>query len=144
MQVREIMSQNVTSCTPESTLEEAARLMEEHDCGAIPVVEEGTEKLMGIVTDRDIVCRAVAQGRNPAETQVQECMSEAPATVLPDTDVEICCEIMEKEQVRRVPVVDLAGKCCGIVAQADIARRAPEHEVAEVVRDISQPSRRGS
>ena len=144
MQVREIMSPNVTSCAPESTLQEAARLMEEQDCGAIPVAEKGTGKLVGIVTDRDIACRAVAQGRNPQQTLVRECMSPTVATAQPDMNVEMCCQIMEKEQVRRVPVVDASGKCCGIVAQADLARRASEHEVAAVVRDISRPSRRGA
>lgn len=138
------MSRTVTSCTPEFPLQEAARLMAEHDCGAIPVTQNSTGKLVGLVTDRDIACRAVAHGRHPQQTPVRACMSTATATVQPDLDVETCGQIMEKQQVRRVPVVDQTGKCCGIVAQADIAQRAPEHEVAEVVRDISRPSQRGT
>jgi CBS domain-containing protein len=118
--------------------------MEEQDCGSLPVVDARTGKLVGIVTDRDIVCRAVARGKDPRTTHARECMSDALATVRPDSELEECCQLMESEQVRRVPVVDHAGKCCGIVAQADIARRAPENKSAEVLKTVSQPSSHGS
>lgn len=94
-------------------------LMVEHDCGAIPVVEdERNRKPVGIVTDRDITCRTVAEGKNPLEMTVGDCMTGSCATVSQKDDVEDCCRIMEENQVRRVPVVDDGG----IVAQADIAR----------------------
>jgi len=143
MRISEIMSRKVTSCAPEASIQDAARLMENGDCGAIPVVEVDSGKVVGILTDRDIACRAVAHGRNPQGTKVRDCMSNVPVTVKADMELELCCQIMEKEQVRRVPVVDETGKVCGIVSQADIAQKAPEHEVAEVVRDISRPSGRG-
>lgn len=124
MKVRDIMSADPACCAPVSTLEDAARLMTEHDCGEIPVIDSG-RKPLGVVTDRDIACRAVAKGKGP-DTPVQEVMSTPAITVSPDTDIDECCRIMEANQIRRVPVVDAQGGCCGMVAQADFARRGPE------------------
>ena len=143
MQVREIMTENPTCCSPEASIQEAARLMAEHDCGEIPVVDQG-RKPVGVVTDRDIACRAVAQGKDPRATKVQDVMSSPVVTVNPETDVQDCCKTLEQNQVRRVPVVDQSGGCCGMVSQADIARNAPERETAEVVKDVSQPTGRPS
>lgn len=127
-------------CTPDTRLQDVAQMMIECDCGAIPVIEsEQNPKLLGIVTDRDIVIRLLARGENPLEKTAQQCMSTPVHTVTPETDEEELCHVMERHQIRRVPVVDEQGICCGIISQADIARRASEHETAEVVRDISQP-----
>jgi CBS domain-containing protein len=92
-----------------------------------------------VITDRDITCRVVAAGRNPAEVSAAECMSTPVVTVHPDADLEECLETMEEHQIRRVPVLDGGGVCCGIIAQADIARRAPAVKTAEVVREVSRP-----
>ena len=141
MQVKEIMTSDVACCSRGTKLPEVARLMVEHDCGAIPVVDdEKNRKPVGMVTDRDIVCRTLAEGKDPRELTAGDCMSEPCATVTSETSVEDCCHVLEENQVRRVPVVDSQGGCCGIVAQADIAQRAPEHETAQVVRDVSKPS----
>ncbi len=137
MKVQEIMSADPACCISASTVEEAARLMAEHDCGEIPVVDSG-RKPLGVVTDRDIACRAVAQGKGP-RTPVHEIMSSPAITVSPDMELDECCQIMEHNQIRRVPVVDAQGGCCGMVAQADLARRAPANMVAEVLRDVSVP-----
>jgi CBS domain-containing protein len=138
MQVREIMTQNPACCSPSTKLPEVARLMKQHDCGEIPVVD-GRGQVVGVITDRDITCRVVAAGRNPAEVSAAECMSTPVVTVHPDADLEECLETMEEHQIRRVPVLDGGGVCCGIIAQADIARRAPAVKTAEVVREVSRP-----
>ena len=137
MQVQDIMSGNPACCTPDSTIEEAARMMAAHDCGEIPVLDE-QRRPVGVVTDRDIACRAVAQGMSP-QTSVMEVMSVPAITVSRQTSLEECCEIMEDNQIRRVPVVDSQGVCCGIVAQADLAIRGSEELTGELVRDVSRP-----
>jgi CBS domain-containing protein len=138
MQVREIMSKDPVCCDPESSLRDVARLMVEHDCGEIPVVDRG--KPVGVITDRDITCRTVAQGRNPLELSARDCMSSPVITVTPDTIVEDCCRTMEQHQVRRVPVVDEAGNCCGVVSQADVARKAAKGLVGEMLNEVSRPA----
>src|SRR5439155_26087779 len=110
MQARQFMTKTPACCMPHSSLAEAARAMVDHDCGAIPVVQaKDSLRLVGIITDRDIVCRTVAQQKNPLEMTVQECMSAPAVTVTPDASLEECCEAMEKNQVRRLPVVDENG-----------------------------------
>jgi CBS domain-containing protein len=141
LQVKDVMSQNPVCCMPETNLEEVARLMMEHDCGELPVVDsEKTMNPVGVITDRDIICRTVALGRNPLEMIASECMSSPSVIVMPDTSLEECCKTMEVSRVRRIPVVDEIGGCCGIVSQADIARNAPKEDIAEVVKQISQPT----
>jgi CBS domain-containing protein len=142
MQVKELMTAEPACCTQHSNLVDVARLMRDHDCGALPVVEDSAigEKLVGIVTDRDIVLRAVAEGSDPAEMTAGQCMSMIVATVSADASLEECARIMEEHKVRRVPVVDEQGNCCGIVAQADLARNATLRDIGEVVREVSQPA----
>jgi len=141
MQVKEIMSVNPVRCTPETPLQNVARLMVEHDCGEIPVIVNWeTGMPIGVVTDRDITCRAVAEGRNPLEMTARDVMSSPVVTVTPETDVNECCRIMEENMIRRIPVVDQNGVCCGLVSQADIAVRGTEEETAEVVRSVSRPT----
>jgi CBS domain-containing protein len=140
MQIRKIMSPDVACCTRESTLQEVARLMVEHDCGAIPVVNNMQEKKpAGIITDRDITCRAVAMNRNPLELKASDCMTTPVTTVQADTTLEDCCDLMEKCQVRRVVVVDENQRACGIVAQADLALHGPQRKTAHVLREVSAP-----
>ena len=139
MQVREIMTENPACCTPETNLQEVARLMVENDCGCIPVVDsQETRKPVGVITDRDICCRTVAEGKNPLEMAAGDCMTEAVVTVKQDASIEDCCNTMEENQIRRVPVVDAQGACCGMVAQADIARDASARKTADVVQQVSQ------
>ena len=141
MQVREIMTRNPACCTTDTKLQEVAILMVKHDCGATPVVEsKKAMKLVGVITDRDITTRSVAEGKNPLEMTVGDCMSSPCVTVSQDMSIEECCTVMEKNKVRRVPVVDESGNCCGIVAQADIAQHATKQETAEVVKGVSQPA----
>lgn len=134
------MSRNVACCTPDASLQEVARAMLECDCGEIPVVENKQGmRPVGVVTDRDIACRAVATGQDTREMKAADCMSSPCVTVTPDTTLEDCCRVMEQKQVRRVLAVDAGGACCGIVAQADIARNAPKRETGRVVTEVSRP-----
>ena len=141
MQVRDVMTGDPACCTPDTNLTEVARLMRDNDCGEIPIVNDLEQRqLLGVVTDRDIVCRAVAEDRSPDNVRVSEVMTDNLVTVQQSADLQECCEKMEANQIRRVPVLDENGSCCGIVAQADVARFAGEHATAEVVQDISQPN----
>ena len=140
MQVRDIMTAHMAFCMPEKTVDEVARMMVTCDCGAIPVVDPVTQKAVGIVTDRDIVCRIVAKGRDPVRVRVEEIMTMPIVAVTPDDSLEKCVADMEAAQVRRMPVVDSNGRLCGIVAQADIARVAPPPETGHLLHDVSRPS----
>src|ERR687883_705188 len=141
MQVKEIMTPDPVCCTPDTMLQRVAEMMVEHDCGEIPVVENmASMRPVGVITDRDITCRTVAKGLNPLVMTVTECMTTPCVTVTPDTSLDECCRVLEENQIRRVPVVDAGGACCGIVALADIARHAKKREIAEVVKEVSEPS----
>jgi CBS domain-containing protein len=142
MKVKDIMTVDPVTCLPETTLGEVGRLMVENDCGEIPVVEtNGGSKPVGVITDRDIVCRAVARQMNPLEMRAKDCMTAPVFALSVDASVDECCRLLEKHQVRRALVVDEAGALCGVVSQADIARHLAGRKAAEVVREVSQPSR---
>jgi len=141
MQVKEIMTTDPACCTPDTSLQEVAKMMVDHDCGEIPVIEDKNTNLpIGVITDRDIVCRTVAQGINPLDLAVSDCMSKPCVTVMPDMSIEECARVLEENQIRRVPVVDAAGICCGIVSLADIALHAQRSVTAEVVKEVSGPT----
>jgi CBS domain-containing protein len=142
VRVRDVMTPDPAFCTPESTAREAAILMRDNDSGAIPVVDSDSgRRLVGIVTDRDLAIRALAEGKGP-DTKVRQLMTEGPTTAAPEDEVEVVREVMVAQQVRRVPVVDEDGMIVGIVAQADIAREegaATDQEVGRIVEAISDP-----
>ena len=139
--VREIMTEQPACCTPDTTLDAVARMMVDHDCGEIPVVDVN-ERVIGVITDRDIVCRVVAQGENPAAHTVAKCMSQPAITIDENASIDDAVSMMEKNMIRRVPVVTERGQCRGILSQADIARMRPASEVAEFVREVSQETLR--
>ena len=95
---------------------------------------------IGVITDRDIVCRTVAKGLNPLDLTVAECMTEPCVTVTPQMSLSDCCHVLEENQIRRVPVVDEAGSCCGIVSLADIALHTKKSVAGEVVKEVSEPT----
>jgi CBS domain-containing protein len=136
---RDVMTPDPVCCTPTTTLDEVAKLMAHNDCGEIPVVDT-TDRPVGVITDRDIVCRVVAEGRNPIAYTVEDYMSQPVVTVREDAPLDEVVSTMEKHQIRRVPVVDDRGCCAGIIAQADVAWTGDEHEVAELVREVSRDS----
>ncbi len=145
MRVKDLMTAHPACCTPQTTLREAAQIMCGTDCGAIPVVDaDNKKKPVGIITDRDIVCRAVAQGVSPDRINVADCMSHPLATIHEESSIEDCCDAMESAQVRRMLVVNDDGELCGIVSQADLALRLDEEYTGEVVREVSRPTREAS
>ncbi len=134
---RDVMTVNPAVCTPETPLDQVARLMVQHDCGEIPVIDSA-EHPIGVVTDRDIVCRVVAEGKNPMAYTAELCMSQPAVTVPDDAPLTEVMATMEKHQVRRVPVVDSQGCCAGMIAQADVAWSGRTRDVAELVREVSR------
>ena len=136
--VAELMSETLAVCVPASTIENVAQLMAQHHCGEIPVVESFEHKVpVGVVTDRDIVCRLVAKGKDPLKVKADECMSQPVIVVRADDSVDDAVSVMQRHQIRRVPVVDPDGVCVGMLAQADVARQA-EEKVAKLVREVSR------
>jgi CBS domain-containing protein len=144
MKISELMTRNPCTVSPDTPVSEAARLMKEEDVGIVPVVERvgGAEtrgRLVGVVTDRDIAIRHVAEGR-ASDTPVRDVMSGGVKTVTLDDSVEMVMELMGREQVRRIPVVDERGSLVGVVSQADLARKAKDSaKVEKTVEQISQP-----
>jgi CBS domain-containing protein len=139
MKAHQIMTPDPVTCVPTTSLREVAELMVEYDCGEIPVVSSvHTMEPVGVVTDRDITCRTVAKGLNPLELTAEDCMSSPCVTVDRHESIELCCQVLEENQVRRVLVVDHAGRLCGIITQADIAEFGRPAQTAEIVRAISQ------
>jgi CBS domain-containing protein len=139
MRVREVMTKSPATCTPQTTIAEAARMMLHADCGALPVVGEDDDFPIGMITDRDIAIRAVAAGRGP-DTLVGECMTAPAHTVTEDARLDDCIELLELRQIRRAIVVDRDGRCVGVIAQADIASHASKRKSGELLRNVSQPS----
>src|SRR5437764_5562104 len=140
--VRDVMTPTVEVCRPDSELYYAARMMADRDVGAIPVVEStDTMKPIGIITDRDIVVRAIAKRQDAGAMRVRDCMSSGIVKVPQDASLDDCVKLMERHQVRRIVVADESGRCVGIVAQADIARQTGDRETSEWVEAVSQPNR---
>jgi CBS domain-containing protein len=136
------MTSNPACGTTDMPLQEIARLMVDCDCGEIPIVERHDMKRpVGVVTDRDIVCRALAAGKNPLTMNAGSVMTSPAITAKQDDDVDTIKGLMETHQIRRIPVVDPNGEICGIVSLADIARRDSKKDVGEVVRQVSVPTR---
>jgi CBS domain-containing protein len=134
-QIRDLMTENPTTCEPSTTAIDAARVMASEDVGPVPVVEGG--RLVGIVTDRDLVVRILAEGKDPSSTTIGEIASSDLTTVQPESELEEAERLMAERQVRRLPVVE-GDRLVGIVAQADIARALDEERTGEVVQQISQ------
>ena len=135
--VRDVMTPGVRTVGPSQSLAEAAEVMKGEDVGSVPVVEEG--RLAGIVTDRDIVIRAVAVRRDPQTVKVDEVASRELVTVEPEQDLDEALALMARHQVRRLPVVE-QGQLVGMLAQADVALEAKEKKVGETVEEISKPT----
>jgi CBS domain-containing protein len=141
MRAQEIMTRDPACVTPGATVRDAAKLMQAEDTGVVPVVEDGgSRRLLGVVTDRDIAIRVIAEGRD-GETRVSDVLSGGRLTTCrPDDSVDEVMDAMARDQVRRIPVVDDRGSLVGIVSQADIVRKAEDDRKAEeTVEKISEP-----
>jgi CBS domain-containing protein len=133
------MTPEPACCLASTKLTEVARMMVDNDCGEIPVVDKETRQPVGVVTDRDIVVRTLGCDVDPMQKTAGDCMTTPVVTVTPDTSLVECCDLMEQHKIRRVPVVDEAGKLCGIVALADVAQNAGRRATLEVVKEVSEP-----
>jgi CBS domain-containing protein len=145
MRAHELMTRRVATVHPATSVERAARLMDECDCGALPVVGDNGV-LVGMVTDRDIAIRVVARGRDVRNAIVADCMTEHVFACFANESIAECMRQMARNQVRRVPIVDERGRLIGILAQGDLARHSARHPaaderrvVAQVVGEVSQP-----
>jgi CBS domain-containing protein len=141
MKARDIMTSNPRVVTASDSISRVAEIMREADVGVVPVVEDsGSMRLAGLVTDRDIAVRVVAEGRD-GNVNVRDVMSSRPKSVGPDDDVNRVTELMKAEQVRRIPVCE-GDRLVGIIAQADVAREGSDRKTGDVVEKISEPERR--
>ena len=143
MKANELMTPSPCCASTQDSARDVARQMRDNDCGAIPVVDE-SGSVVGMITDRDLAIRALADGKGP-DTKVGELMTASPCCASVDDNVRDIQRLMSENQVRRIPIVDASGCCVGIIAQADLARAADrdkvtEHEVALVVEAISEPA----
>ncbi len=137
MKVEELMTRDVATVTPESPLAQAATLMRQEDCGSLPVIRDG--RLVGIVTDRDIVVRGIAAGKDPKQDAVSAVMSADPVTIPPDADVGDAERLMADRQIRRLPVAR-DGRLEGILVIGQIARKERnKSKTGDALKEISQP-----
>jgi len=136
----EVMTKNPVCCLPNDLVSKAAKLMKSENIGSIPVIEnEQTKKLVGIVTDRDLALKIVAEGLDAKSTKVEAVMTRKVVTCLGGDDLQKALDAMAEHQLRRIPVVDNDNKVVGIIAQADVATRVDQPEkTAEMVKEISQ------
>ena len=139
-QCSELMTKDPVCCLPESTAADAASLMKRENIGPIPVIEnERTRKLVGIVTDRDLALKIVAEGRDPVSTKVEAVMTRKVVTCRAEDDLQKALDAMSEHQLRRIPVVDNDNRILGIISQADVATRVNQPEkTAAVVKEISR------
>ncbi|MFB3814455.1 MAG: CBS domain-containing protein [Terriglobales bacterium] len=136
MKVREIMTPNVKYVAPDTSLDEVAQVMRDEDVGVVPVIDNG--ELCGVITDRDIVVRCVAEGNDPAEVEADEVLSENVQTIEPDEDVAEAARIMAEEQIRRLPVVE-GGRLVGMLSLGDIAVKQPDEQLTgDVLENVSE------
>jgi CBS domain-containing protein len=137
---RDVMTSNLTCCTSKDTVHVVAQSMKAQDVGAMPVVETHEDRLLvGIVTDRDLALKVVAEGRDPRKTKVEDVMSSKMVVCKVDEDWQIALDAMTMHQLRRMPVVDNQGRIVGIIAQADVATRIERPEITgKVVEGISR------
>ncbi len=140
MRVCDAMTPAPASCEPATSIRLAARLMRDHDCAAIPVTASG--RVIGIVTDRDIVCRAVAVADDLGTTSVGDCMSRPVVAVGTDDPIEKAIDLMEENAVHHLPVIGDEGELVGIIAQSDVGRRMTNREFGAMARATSIRSRR--
>lgn len=135
-QIKELMTVKPRTVKAGDSIVDAAKLMKGEDTGVAPIVDG--DKLVGVITDRDIAVRVVAEGRDPESTKVDEIASQNLVTIDPQQDLDEALRLMAQHHVRRLPVVEEDGKLVGIIAQADVARHADSSRTGEVVEEISE------
>jgi CBS domain-containing protein len=134
--IKDVMTSDPCTIDADKSVAYAAKMMRDEDVGVAPIVE--SDKLVGMLTDRDIAVRVVAEGKDPERVTVREVASKQVVTVDPQQDLEEALRIMAKHQVRRLPVLEEDGRLVGVVAQADVAREGDDKETGQLVQEISQ------
>ncbi len=141
MDIQSIMTPNPKACPRNASLEQIAQMMRDEDIGEVPVVDSdgGNRKLLGVITDRDIVVRAVAEGENPSRITAEDCMTSPAISCGENASLEECARTMASHRIRRIPIVDSSGNLCGIVAQADLQATDARSLKEEVANRVSTP-----
>jgi len=134
---RDVMTPDPACCSPHTSIDQVAKMMIQNNCGEIPIVDAANRPL-GVVTDRDIVCRIVAEGKNPLGYTAEQAMTTPAVTLGTDVSIDDVILTMEDHQIRRVLVVDDGGACAGIIAQADLAVKGTARKTAELLREVSR------
>jgi CBS domain-containing protein len=140
---RDVMTPDPACCSPRTTLDQVAKMMVQNNCGEIPIVDSSNRPI-GVVTDRDIVCRVVAEGKNPTGYVVESYMTKPVVTVRANAPLAEVISTMEDHQIRRVLVVDDGGCCASIIAQADVATAGPPRQTGELVSGVWRDTGRQS
>ena len=136
----DLMTKDPSCCLAADPIHLAAKLMKEEDVGSVPVIDSDSNNLIGILTDRDIVVKIVADGNECATAHVEDVMTRNPLTCRPEDDIQDALDRMSEHQIRRIPVVDVRGRIVGIISQADLALRMEQpKKVEKVLEHISQP-----
>jgi CBS domain-containing protein len=137
---KEVMTQNPVCCEPGDPISRVAEIMRQEDVGSVPVVDsQSSKRLAGIVTDRDLVVKVLAGGKNVQQATVRDAMTANPSSCREDDDVNQAMQLMADRQVRRVPIVDASGRLTGIIAQADVATRVSrDSQTGQLVEAISE------
>lgn len=140
MRVQEVMTRQPICCLSQDTAKAVAKLLREEDIGSVPVISDtNSRRLVGIITDRDLVCRIVSEGLDPSTTVIEAFMTRDPVACRPEQSLDSCEKLMQVHQIRRIPVVDKEGRCIGILSQADVARFGQAERVQKTITEISRP-----
>jgi CBS domain-containing protein len=139
--LKDIMSKNVFYATPETSLVEIAKLMVKANCGEIPLVKSKNEKvIVGVITDRDIVCRTLGVGKNPMNLFAKDCLSPQVISAHENSSVSECILLMKKNKIRRLPILDSRNELCGIVSLADLIKEGGPQEAVELLQEVTRPN----
>jgi CBS domain-containing protein len=134
------MTRDPVCCTPEDSAQKVAMMLRDQDIGSMPVVlDQSSRKLVGLITDRDLCCNVVAKGLDSVTTKIDRIFSLNPITCREGENIAGCEDLMQRHQVRRIPVVDVEGCCIGIVSQADLALKEGPNKVSKILAEISRP-----
>jgi CBS domain-containing protein len=142
MLIKDVMTKSPACCTRSDTLTTVAKIMVQNECGIVPVCD-GTQ-IVGVITDRDLACRAVAEARNPTTATADDVMTHNVYLVGDNEKLDAALDLMEQRLVRRLPVVDQAGKLVGIVSEADLVARVGTFKVARAMKTVAQKTRKAA
>ncbi len=137
--VQDVMSKNPVCCTADQTVQDVAKTLRKQNVGSVPIIaDQQSRQLEGVVTDRDLCCTVIADGKDPKSTKVSESMTTEPVACKPQDSLENCLKLMQEHKIRRVPIVDEQNRVVGIISQADVAVAAEPEQVHETVANISK------